>query len=213
MRPVRAASGVSFFEMAKLEDRSTRRDRFHQKAKREGFLARAVYKLEEIDEKHDLFSPGDRVLDLGCAPGSWLQYARTKVGDKGVLVGLDRTALRNAPIGARIEVGDVMTIDVAQLKGDLPAFDVVLSDMAPDTSGVRSLDQARSEALFERALEIATLVLAPGGNFVGKLFQGPDFKKLTDQVRGKFHLQKTAKPESSRQISIEQYVIGKGFKA
>jgi len=198
--------------VAKLEDRGTRRDRFHQKAKREGFLARAVYKLEEIDQKHHLFKPGDRVLDLGCAPGSWLQYARTKVGDRGVLVGLDRGPLRNPPMGARIEVGDVMTIDIAQLKGDLGAFDVVLSDMAPDTSGIRSMDQARSEALFERALEIATAVLAPGGNFVGKLFQGPDFKKLTEAVRAKFGTAKTAKPESSRQISIEQYVIGKGFK-
>jgi 23S rRNA (uridine2552-2'-O)-methyltransferase len=188
--------------MAKLEDRGTRRDRFHQKAKREGFLARAVYKLEEIDAKFHLFKPGARVLDLGCAPGSWLQYARQKVGDRGVLVGLDREPLRNGPSGARI----------AQLKGDLPAFDVVLSDMAPDTSGVRSMDQARSEALFERALEIATAVLAPGGNFVGKLFQGPDFKRLVEAVRARFEVAKTAKPASSRQISIEQYVVGKGFK-
>ena len=85
--------------------------------------------------------------------------------------------------------------------------------MAPDTSGIRSLDQARSEALFERALEIAIAVLAPGGNFVGKLFQGPDFKKLTEAVRARFEIAKTAKPASSRQISIEQYVIGKGFAA
>ena len=198
--------------MAKLEDRGTRRDRFHQKAKREGFLARAVYKLEELDGKHHLFKPGDRVLDLGCAPGSWLQYARTKVGDRGVLVGLDRAPLRNGPSGARIEVGDVLTIDPATLKGDCAAFDVVLSDMAPDTSGIRSMDQARSEALFERALELATLMLAPGGSFVGKLFQGPEFKKLIEQVRAKFDSAKTAKPESSRQMSIEQYVIGKGFK-
>lgn len=198
---------------ARLDDRGTRRDRFHQKAKREGFLARAVYKLEEIDAKHHLFKPGDRVLDLGCAPGSWLQYARTKVGDRGVLVGLDRAPLRNAPQGSRIEVGDVLTIDIAKLKGDCEAFDVVLSDMAPDTSGIRSMDQARSEALFERALEIATLVLVPGGNFVGKLFQGPEFKKLIETVRAKFDSAKTAKPESSRQISIEQYVIGKGFKS
>ncbi len=199
--------------MAKLEDRGTRRDRFHQKAKREGFLARAVYKLDEIDSKFHLFKPGARVLDLGCAPGSWLQYARQKVGDRGVLVGLDRERLKNGPSGARIEVGDVMTIDIAQLKGDLPAFDVVLSDMAPDTSGVRSMDQARSEALFERALEIATVVLAPGGNFVGKLFQGSEFKKLIEAVRARFDVAKTAKPASSRQISIEQYVVGKGFKA
>jgi 23S rRNA (uridine2552-2'-O)-methyltransferase len=214
----------------RLDDRATRHDRFHQKAKKEGFLARAVFKLEEIDQQFKLFGrlapdshpgarggaargPGQRVLDLGCAPGSWLQYARSKVGDKGVLVGLDRAPLRGDVGRARIEVGDVLTIDPKILLGELPAFDVVLSDMAPDTSGVRSMDQARSEALFERALEIAMLVLAPGGNFVGKLFQGPEFKKLIEDVRSKFDVAKTAKPASSRQISIEQYVIGKGKKA
>ena len=198
---------------SKLGDRSVRRDRFHQKAKKEGFLARAVYKLEELDEKFELFAPGQRVLDLGCAPGSWLQYARGKVGERGTLVGLDRAPLRTAVAGARIVVGDVMTIDPKELRGELPAFDVVLSDMAPDTTGIRSLDQARSEALFERALELAIAMLAPGGNFVGKLFQGPDFKKLTEQVRAHFAIAKTAKPESSRQISIEQYVIGKDFRS
>ncbi len=197
---------------SKLADRSVRRDRFHQKAKKEGFLARAVYKLQELDDKFELFAPGQRVLDLGCAPGSWLQYARSKVGERGQLVGLDRGPLKGDVAGARIVVGDVMTIDPKVLLGDLTAFDVVLSDMAPDTSGIRSLDQARSEALFERALELATSMLAPGGNFVGKLFQGPDFKKLNEEVRAKFTSAKTMKPESSRQISIEQYVIGKGFK-
>ena len=195
-----------------LGDRTQRHDRFHQKAKKAGFLARAVYKLEELDDQFKLFKPNQRVLDLGCAPGSWLQYARGKVGERGVLVGLDRGPLRGDVAGARIVVGDVLTIDPKELLGDLSAFDVVLSDMAPDTTGIRSLDQARSEALFERALEIAAAVLAPGGNFVGKLFQGPDFKKLTEAVRAKFETAKTAKPESSRQISIEQYVIGKGFK-
>ena len=198
--------------MSKLADRSVRRDRFHQKAKREGYLARAVYKLEELDQRFAIFKPGQRVLDLGCAPGSWLQYARGKVGERGVLVGIDRTELRGNVAGARVIAGDVMTIDPAELRGELAAFDVVLSDMAPDTSGVRSLDQARSEALFERALELASALLAPGGVFVGKLFQGPDFKKLVDTVRARFATGKTAKPESSRQISIEQYVIGKGFR-
>jgi 23S rRNA (uridine2552-2'-O)-methyltransferase len=199
--------------MSKLDDRGARRDRFHRQAKREGYLARAVYKLAEIDEKHAIFDKGTvRVLDLGCAPGSWLQYAREQIGERAVLVGLDRGPLQKPPPGARIVVGDVMTIDPAVLRGDVPAFDVVLSDMAPDTSGIRHLDQARSEALFERALEIATLVLAPGGNFVGKLFQGPDFKKLTEAVRARFATAKAAKPASSRQISIEQYVIGRGFR-
>jgi 23S rRNA (uridine2552-2'-O)-methyltransferase len=193
-------------------DRSNRHDRFHQKAKKEGFLARAVYKLSEIDDKNELFQPGMRVLDLGCAPGSWLQYARSQVGPTGQLVGIDRAPLGGNTSGARVEVGDVLTIDVKQLLGDIPAFDVVLSDMAPDTSGVRSMDQARSEALFERALDIARQTLAPGGNFVGKLFMGPDFKKLCEEVRGTFTQMKTQKPASSRQLSIEQYVIGKGFK-
>ena len=195
-----------------LDDRNTRHDAFHQKAKREGFLARAVYKLEEIDDQFGLFKPGMRVLDLGCAPGSWLQYARTKVGDAGVLVGLDRAPLERAPRGARIVVGDVHTISLGELRGELSAFDVVMSDMAPDTSGIRSMDQARSEALFERALDIATQTLAPGGHFVGKLFMGPEFKHLIEAVRAKFTLAKSAKPASSRTISIEQYVVGKGFK-
>lgn len=205
--------------MSKLADRSTRHDRFHQRAKKHGFLARAVFKLEELDTQFKLFEPAGaksksqvRVLDLGCAPGSWLQYARNKLGDRAVLVGIDRAPLRGDVAGARVVVGDVLTIDVAELLGDLPAFDVVLSDMAPDTTGIRHLDQARSEALFERALDIATQTLAPGGNFVGKLFQGPDFKKLTESVRARFTTAKTAKPASSRQISIEQYVVGKGFK-
>lgn len=197
---------------SKLGDRNVRHDRFHDRAKGAGFRARAVYKLDEIDAAVGLFRPGDRVCDLGCAPGSWLQYARQTIGETAQLVGLDRAPLERPPMGSRIVVGDVLTIDVAELRGELPAFDVVLSDMAPDTSGVRSMDQARSEALFERALEIATLVLAPGGNFVGKLFQGPDFKRLTEAVRAKFVSAKTAKPASSRQISIEQYVIGKGFR-
>lgn len=199
--------------MAKrLDDRGTRHDRFHQQAKREGFLARAVYKLEEIDQKHKIFDGGHRVLDLGCAPGSWLQYAEKQIGERVVMVGLDREAVPGAPPRARVVVGDVHTIDLKELLGDLPSFDIVLSDMAPDTSGIRSMDQARSEALFERALDIATQVLAPGGHFVGKLFQGADFKKLNEAVRAKFASAKSMKPASSRQISIEQYVIGKGFK-
>jgi 23S rRNA (uridine2552-2'-O)-methyltransferase len=197
--------------MAKLSDRNTRRDRFHRRAQRAGFRARAVFKLEELDRQFQVLSPGDRVLDLGCAPGSWLQYARTRVGERGRLVGLDRAELREAIPGARIVVGDVHTIEVNELLGDLRAFDVVLSDMAPDTMGIRHVDQARSEALFERALDIAVRTLAPGGNFVGKLFQGPDFKKLLDQCRTLFAQVKAAKPESSRQISIEQYVVARGF--
>ncbi|MEZ4359878.1 MAG: RlmE family RNA methyltransferase [Kofleriaceae bacterium] len=211
--------------MSRLGDRRVRRDRFHQQAKRDGFRARAVYKLDEIDRQFGVLHPGDRVLDLGCAPGSWLQHAASKVGapQAGALVGIDRTAI-GAVAGARILVGDVLTIAAEELLGPLAAFDVVLSDMAPDTTGVRNLDQARSEALFERALELATLTLtgagakeAPragrrGGNFVGKLFQGPDFQVLIKRCRALFEDVRLCKPESSRQASIEQYVVCLGFR-
>jgi len=196
---------------SKLGDRSVRHDRFHGKAKDAGFRARAVYKLEEVDAAITLFRSGDRVCDLGCAPGSWLQFARGKVGPTGALVGIDRTAIPGVA-GARLLVGDVFTVVPADLVGELGAFDVVMSDMAPDTSGIRHMDQARSEALFERALEIAVATLAPGGRFVGKIFQGPDFKKLIDLVKTRFATVKVMKPESSRQISIEQYIAASGFR-
>jgi len=197
--------------LSKLDDKRTRRDHFHQRAQKAGFRARAVFKLEEIDRAHRLLGEGDRVLDLGCAPGSWLQYASTRVGARGRLVGIDRTEIPGVP-GARLLVGDVFTVTPEELRGDLDGFDVVLSDMAPDTTGIRHVDQARSEALFERALELAQATLAPGGNFVGKLFQGPDFKRLIDACRKAFTAVKVEKPASSRQMSIEQYIVAKGFR-
>lgn len=196
---------------SKLGDRNVRKDRFHKKAQAAGFRARAVFKLEELDRAHALFQRGDRVLDLGCAPGSWLQYAATRIGDGGVMVGIDRVPVTGVK-GARLVVGDIFETPPADLLGALERFDVVLSDMAPDTTGIRHVDQSRSEALFERALDIAEQTLAPGGRFVGKLFQGPDFKKLTERVRLRFDEMRTVKPESSRSFSIEQYVVGKGFR-
>jgi 23S rRNA (uridine2552-2'-O)-methyltransferase len=198
-------------QRSRLGDKNVRKDHFHERAKDAGFRARAVFKLEEIDKAVALFKPGDRVLDLGCAPGSWLQYARTRIGDSGRMVGIDRVAIPGIP-GARLMVGDVFTVVPADLLGDLEKFDVVLTDMAPDTTGIRHVDQARSEALFERALEIAFATLAPGGRFAGKLFQGPDMKRLVELARTRFTQVKTIKPASSRQISIEQYVTASGFR-
>lgn len=148
------------------------------------------------------------MLDLGCRPGSWLQYAAEK--GASALVGVDRQALDISIPRARIVVGDAFEIPKEQLLGELKAFDVVMSDMAPDTSGIRQVDQSRSEALFEHALDLAIQLLAPGGNFVGKLFQGPDFKRLTDKARGAFAKVAMAKPQSSRKESIEQYVVALG---
>lgn len=127
-----------------------------------------------------------------------------------MLVGIDREPLEVTIPGARILVGDVFAATVEELRGNQSALDVVLSDMAPDTSGIRSLDQARSEALFERALEIAEATLAPGGNFVGKLFQGPAFQDLVKRCRALFEKVAIVKPKGSRAESIEQYVVGLG---
>jgi 23S rRNA (uridine2552-2'-O)-methyltransferase len=193
--------------LSKLRDRSHRHDAFHRKAKQQGFAARSVFKLEEIDHKHHMLRSGARVLDLGCRPGSWLQYAAKVVGPNGALVGLDRQPLDVAIAGARIVIGDVHTVTAEELRGPLPAFDVVMSDMAPDTTGIRSVDQARSEALFERALEIGEQVLAPGGHFLGKLFQGPDWQRLIARARAGFATVHTIKPAGSRKESIEQYVL------
>jgi 23S rRNA (uridine2552-2'-O)-methyltransferase len=198
--------------MSKLSDRRFRKDHFHQKAQKEGYAARAVFKLEEIDRKQPLFRPAMNVLDLGCAPGSWLQYAARRVGGAGHLVGIDRHSIDLVLPNLRVLVGDVFTVTRAELVGDLDGFDAVLSDMAPDTTGIRSLDQARSEALFERALELAELLLVPGGNFVGKLFQGPDFHKLLIRCRASFTKVVSIKPKGSRTESIEQYVVGLGRK-
>jgi 23S rRNA (uridine2552-2'-O)-methyltransferase len=199
--------------MSKLSDRRFRKDRFHRQAQAAGYRARAVFKLEEVDRKLGLLRPGARVLDLGCAPGSWLQYAAERVGPRGRLVGIDRNPIDLALPNLRLLTGDIFAVTREELLGDLPAFDAVLSDMAPDTTGIRHVDQARSEALFERALEIATTTLASGGSFVGKLFQGPEFAALVARCRRDFTHVKIEKPAGSRAQSIEQYIAAVGFRA
>jgi 23S rRNA (uridine2552-2'-O)-methyltransferase len=151
------------------------------------------------------------VLDLGCRPGSWLQYALKIVGAHGAVVGIDRDPLPQPVPGARVLRGDIYTTPDAELLGPLAAFDVVLSDMAPNTTGVRATDQARSAALFEEALARAERLLAPGGAFVGKIFQGPDVDQIRRRLATRFSDVRTIKPEGSRAESIEIYLGAKGF--
>ena len=197
--------------MSKLRDPHHRHDKYFKKAREQGFAARSVFKLEEIDRKLRLIRPGDRVLDLGCRPGSWMQYAVAAVGPKGAVVGIDRDPLPAPIAGTRVLVGDLYETTDADLLGDLAAFDVVLSDMAPDTTGMRATDQARSAALFEEALERAERLLAPGGGFVGKIFQGPDFQALRQRMAKRFGEVRIIKPDSSRAQSIEIYLAARGF--
>jgi 23S rRNA (uridine2552-2'-O)-methyltransferase len=197
--------------MGSLRDKHKRHDAFFKKAREGGYAARSVFKLEEIDKKFRLLRPGERVLDLGCRPGSWLKYAAGVVGRHGTVVGLDRAPLPAEIPGTRALVGDVFTITDEELLGDQRAFDAVLSDMAPDTTGIRSADQARSAALVEEALARAERLLAPGGVFVAKVFQGPDvppIRKRMDQRFGEVFLYK---PEASRSASTELYLVGKGY--
>jgi 23S rRNA (uridine2552-2'-O)-methyltransferase len=194
-----------------LRDRRQRHDAFFRRARQEGFAARAVYKLEEIDRSVGLLRPGFRVLDLGCRPGSWLQYARQVVGVHGTVVGIDRQPLPQPVAGTRVLVGDLFATTDQELLGELAAFDVVLSDMAPDTTGIRGTDQARSAALFEEALGRAERLLAPAGAFVGKIFQGPDVTPIRRRMGERFAQVKLLKPEGSRAANPELYLVGKGF--
>ncbi len=184
-------------------------DHYTRQAKKENFAARSVYKLQEIQKKHHILKRGARVLDLGCAPGSWLQFTSTLVGPDGRLVGIDLKPVTVAlPDNTTVITGDVADLESHLAQLGIDRFDVVLSDMAPATTGNRHVDEARSVGLCEAALAVADEVLVTGGNFVCKIFQGGDFKAFTDSVRQRFGRQTATRPQSTRKASREVFVIG-----
>ncbi len=190
-------------------------DHYSERAKKERYPARSVFKLKEAQKKFSLIKNGDRVLDLGCSPGSWLLYAAELTGKRGRVLGIDLKALRiKLPPQAKALTADILTIDRAWLDeqklGD--RFNVVLSDMAPATTGSKGLDAARSFQLCQTALNIAEMVLKPGGSFMCKIFQGEEFKEFSDIVRNRFKRHRIFKPRSSRKESKEIFVVGLGFK-
>lgn len=195
---------------AKLSDKAARHDTAYQRAKNEGFAARAVYKLEEIDRRFSLLRRGAKVLDLGCWPGSWMQYCAGRVGEEGLVLGVDlRPVAITLPAWCTAVVGDVERwMPPPELR-----FDVVLSDMAPQTIGDRHIDQWRSEELCRRALEIAAASLRPGGHFVAKVFQGGAFPELLTALRATFQEAKAYHAKNTRATSTEQYLIGRGLRA
>lgn len=185
-------------------------DHYTRRAKKEQYPARSVYKLQEIQQKHFLIKKGDKILDLGCSPGSWLIYAARLTGDKGQVVGVDLEPVKiQVPAQVQIITEDVFSLDVEILGSD---FNVVLSDMAPATTGHKGVDAARSFNLCEAALSIARKVLLPGGHFICKIFQGQDFKPFQESVKAAFNKQKIFKPQSSRKASKEIFLIGIGKK-
>ncbi|MCC6749697.1 MAG: RlmE family RNA methyltransferase [Deltaproteobacteria bacterium] len=199
--------------MSRLRDRRTRHDAFYRQAKRDQYAARSVYKLQELDQRFRLLGPGLRVLDLGCRPGSWLQYAAERVGEAGRVVGIDRTAVEvPLPAHVRVEIGDVLEVTPETLLGELPCFDVVLSDMAPDTTGIAMTDQARSVALYLRALELAAAVGCSGSSFVGKIFMGEGFEGAVAETKRLYARTKVVRPDATRRISSEHYLVAQTKK-
>lgn len=197
--------------MARSKRRRRHQDAYGRRAKREGYAARSVYKLEEIDAKLKILRRGARVLDLGAFPGSWTAYAAEKVQREGRVLGIDLTPFKGElPPNAEMREGDALEIDPSALGGPA-SFDVVLSDMAPSTTGHRFTDQARSEELFLRALAVAESLLAPGGAFVGKIFQGGDFQNMKEEVRRRFTTVRIVRPKATRKESYEVYLCGLGF--
>jgi 23S rRNA (uridine2552-2'-O)-methyltransferase len=188
-----------------------RPDRFSQKAKAEGYAARSVYKLEELDRRFHLLRRGQKVVDLGAAPGSWSKYVIERVGP-GNLVGVDITPV-DLPGGIFLtrSVFDVTTEELQALLGG-PA-DVVLSDMAPLTMGARDADHYAQIELARRAFDVAVAILKPGGSFVCKVFEGQDAKAFELDVRKRFDTTKRARPEAVRQVSREFFLVSTGFLA
>lgn len=192
------------------------RDFYYRKAKKEGLRARSAFKIEEIARRFRLLKPGMAVLDLGAAPGGWLQIMAKAVGPQGTVVGVDLVAI--APMGTpqvRTAVLDIRAEDFEAKLHDLHAgrFDLVTSDMAPKTSGIKTADEARSLELSSLALETAKKTLAPGGAFVCKVFMGGGFDELLRAVKASFLRVKVVRPEATRERSFEHYVVALGYRS
>jgi len=179
-------------------------------ARKEGYPARSVYKLKEIDEKYKIIREGDRVLDLGCAPGSWLLYISQKVGEKGRVIGIDIGDIKIAPkpniLFIKKSIFDLNNPDFKE------KYRVVVSDLSPKTAGVKFLDAGRALALAKMAFEIAKSVLLPGGNFICKIFEGESSGELFKEISKYFEFTKRFRPKAVIKESKEFYIIGKGFK-
>lgn len=189
-------------------------DAWVKKSQEDGYRSRASYKLIELDKKDKLFRPGQLVVDLGAAPGGWSQVAVEKVGDSGVVIASDILEM-DAIAGVDFVQGDFTEDEVfeqlLELLGDRQA-DVVISDMAPNMSGMAAVDIPKAMGLVELALDMAQRVLRPGGVFVAKVFQGEGFDALLAEMRGSFNTVVSRKPDSSRARSREIYQVCRGFK-
>ena len=160
------------------------KDHYFHKAKRDGYVARSAYKLEEIDKKHLLLRKGNLVLDLGCSPGSWLQYAARKVGEQGQVMGVDlQTVKLSLPKNVKVMQADIFEMTAKDLEMNGGMIDVILSDMAPKTTGIRNTDAQRSYALNQQVLELSGDLLRSHGSLLVKAFQGAPLEQLRREFR------------------------------
>jgi len=190
------------------------RDHYFKLAKQENYPARSVYKLKEMDKSFHLFSPGQNVLELGASPGSWTLFAAERVGAKGRVLAVDLNPA-NTSFPSHVTYLEEDVFDRSErfqaLLDEQAPFAIVMSDMAPKTSGIKFKDQALSLELVEEALALARTCLIQGGSFVVKIFEGPDVHAYTMGLRSLFDKVKTFKPKSSRAESKEIFIVGLGF--
>jgi 23S rRNA (uridine2552-2'-O)-methyltransferase len=190
-------------------------DKYFKRAKKENYAARSVYKLKEMDKRFGLFKKGQTVLDLGAAPGSWTQFAGECVGPEGHVLGVDiQTTKHTFPDNITFLQADVFSDSPELLEAMAPhaPFDLVISDMAPKTTGIKFADQANSLELCERAFEVAAKRLKKGGHFAVKIFEGGETKEYADSLRPYFGKVKYFKPYSSRSESKEIFIVALGFR-
>lgn len=181
-------------------------------ARAKGYPARSVFKLEEIDQRCRLLRPGQRVVDLGAAPGSWSIYAANKVGDKGRVLAVDLQVIKQAfPPWVTVIAGDALDL-TSEVHAAHGPYDVILSDMAPRTGGDKFANAAKSYKLFSAALAVAQTFGKPGAGFVGKLFMGEDFERARAELGRLFASAKVIKPDGTRDNSVEVFLVGLGLR-
>ena len=189
------------------------KDHYFHKAKKDGYAARSAYKIEEIDKKYRIIRTGNKVLDLGCSPGSWLQYANRKVGNSGQVLGVDLQPVKiSLPSHVKVIKADIFEVTDEDLKIKGGQADVILSDMAPKTSGIRTTDVRRSFELNKKVLYLANDILCTEGSLLVKAFQGNLLDELCSEFRKMFAQVKLCKPKSSRPESVEIFILGTGKK-